>query len=59
MHPEELLILLTAICACALLAHRLRIASPIAFLLGGLALALAPGMPEIEINPESVFFVTE
>ncbi len=57
MHPSQLLILLTAICVCALLAHKLRVAPPIAFLLGGLALALVPDMPHVTIDPEHMMVI--
>lgn len=58
MHPTQLLILLTAICFCALLSHKLRVAPPIAFLLGGLALPLLmPGMPQLAINPEYMLLI--
>lgn len=57
IHPYQLLVILTAICACALIAHRLKLAPPIAFLLGGLGLALVPGLPHISINPEYMLVV--
>lgn len=57
MHPTTLLIILTAICLCALLAHRLKVAPPIAFLLGGLALALVPDMPKVHIDPEYMLLI--
>lgn len=48
----QLIIVLTAICLCALLAHRLKFAPAIAFLLGGVILALLPGFGTINIDPE-------
>lgn len=58
MHePSQLLIILTAICLCALLAHRLRVAGPIMFLLGGSLLALLPGMGHITISPEYMLVI--
>ncbi len=57
MQPSQLLIILTAICFCALVAHRLKLASPIAFLLGGIALAMLPGVPKVEINPEHMLLI--
>jgi Na+/H+ antiporter len=57
MQPSILLIILTAICVCALLAHRLKVAPPIAFLLGGLALALVPDMPKVHIDPEYMLLI--
>lgn len=52
MHPSDLLIILMAVCVCALLAHRLRVAPPIAFLLGGLVLGFVPQLPNVTIDPE-------
>ncbi len=57
MQPTLLLIILTAICVCALLAHRLKVAPPIAFLLGGLVLALVPDMPKVHIDPEYMLLI--
>ena len=57
MQPIPLLIILSAICFCALLSHRLRVAPPIAFLLGGLVLALVPGMPHITIDPDDMLLI--
>lgn len=58
MHATQLLIILTSICFCALLSHKLRVAPPIAFLLGGLALPfMAPDMPQIAINPEYMLLI--
>ena len=57
MEPTQLLIMFTAICFCAVLAHRFRVASPIAFLMGGVALALVPGMPQVTINPEYMLLI--
>lgn len=57
IQPFQLLVILTAICLCALLAHRLRLAPPIVFLLGGLALALVPGMPHVSIDPEYMLVI--
>lgn len=57
MEPSQLLILLTAICICALCAHRFRIATPIAFLIGGIVMALLPGMTPIRIKPEHMLVI--
>ncbi len=48
----QLLIILAGICFCALAANRLAVPAPIAFLLGGILLALLPGMPSVHIDPE-------
>lgn len=47
-----LIVMLSTICACALLAHRLKLAPPIVFLLGGIVLGLTPGTDHIIIDPE-------
>lgn len=53
----QLLIILTGVCLCALAANRLKLAPPIAFLLGGIALALVPGMPAVSIDPEYMLLI--
>ena len=57
MEPSLLLIILAAICFCALIAHRLKLAPPIAFLIGGTALALVPHMPHVVIDPEYMLLI--
>lgn len=57
MHPTQLLILFTAICFCALIAHRFRIAMPIILLLGGVAMALLTGTQLIHISPEHMLLI--
>lgn len=58
MHaPSQLLIILTTICLCALAAHRLKVAGPIMFLLGGALLALVPGMGHVTIDPEYMLVI--
>lgn len=57
MEPSLLLIILAAICLCALLAHRLKLAPPIAFLIGGAILALVPHMPHVKIDPEYMLLI--
>lgn len=47
--------MLLAVAALALLARRLHIPYPILFVIGGLVLALTPGVPRIQLNPELVF----
>jgi CPA1 family monovalent cation:H+ antiporter len=51
------LILLAVLAGIALLARRINVAPAILLLLGGMALALAPGMPSIELPPELVLLV--
>jgi CPA1 family monovalent cation:H+ antiporter len=47
--------MLLAVAALAWLARRLHIAYPILFVIGGLLLALIPGVPRVTLNPELVF----
>lgn len=47
--------MLLAVAALAWLARRLHIAYPILFVIGGLLLALVPGVPRVSLNPELVF----
>ena len=51
-----LLGLLTAVAAMLALAPTLRIPYPILLVLGGLAIGLVPGMPDLELEPELIFF---
>jgi monovalent cation/hydrogen antiporter len=52
-----LTVLLTAIVAGAMLAKRLRIPYPVVFVLGGLAVALIPGIPVVTLEPDLVFLL--
>src|SRR6516225_11781637 len=47
--------MLLAVAALALLARKLHIPYPILFVVGGLLLALIPGVPREHLNPELVF----
>ena len=47
--------ILIAVAALALLARRLHIPYSILFVIGGLLLGLAPGVPRVQLNPELVF----
>jgi Na+/H+ antiporter len=49
--------ILAAIVALALVAKRLRVPYPIVFVVGGLILALIPGVPTIELQPDLVFLL--
>src|ERR1700761_6143112 len=49
---ELVLLLLTAVIALELLARRLRMPPAAAFILGGIVLALIPGTPDIELDPD-------
>jgi monovalent cation/hydrogen antiporter len=51
------LILLLFVVAFALLARKLQTPYPIVLVIAGLVLSAIPGTPQIELNPELVFFV--
>lgn len=53
----QLLLILAGVCFCALIANRLKLAPPIAFLIGGILLALVPGMPAVSIDPEYMLLI--
>ena len=48
--------LLVAVAAMLALAPTLRIPFPILLVLGGLAIGLVPGMPDVDLNPKLIFF---
>ena len=50
------LVLLAAVASLLALAPTLRIPYPILLVLGGLAIGVVPGMPEVELEPELIFF---
>ena len=52
-----LFILLTAIVAIAAIAKRFELPYPIAFVIGGSALAFFPNLPTVRINPDWVFLL--
>src|SRR5271170_7041549 len=52
---ELVLGLLLAVAGLAVLARKLKIAYPILFVIGGLALSLIPGLPTLHLNPDLVF----
>ena len=49
--------LLVAVAVLALVARRLHVPYPIVLVIGGLALALAPGLPAVRLAPDVVFLV--
>src|SRR5215211_1305464 len=58
MNNAELLIgLLVAVAALAWLASRIGVAYPILLVLGGLGIALVPGLPRVQLQPELVFLL--
>jgi CPA1 family monovalent cation:H+ antiporter len=52
-----LTVLLAALVALALAAKKLRVPYPIVFVVGGLVLALIPGVPTVKLAPETVFLL--
>ena len=53
MATFEILLVLVAFCAAlAILAQRLKLPVAVLLVLGGMALALVPGLPAVELNPE-------
>src|SRR5438309_2721434 len=52
---EVVLGLLVAVAALALLARKLPVPYPILLVIGGLLLALIPGLPRVRLDPELVF----
>src|SRR5260370_42648043 len=53
--PEFILICLVAVGLLALAARKIRIPYPIPLTIGGLGLALVPGVPAIHLDPQLVF----
>ena len=49
--------LLLAVAALALLARKISVSYPILFVIGGLGLALIPGLPPIRLEPDLVFLI--
>jgi CPA1 family monovalent cation:H+ antiporter len=54
---ESILVLLLAAALLVRLADFGKIPAPIVLVLGGLAIALIPGLPEVELEPETIFLV--
>src|SRR6476469_9221078 len=52
---ELILICLVAVALLAIAARKIRVPYPILLTLGGLVLALVPGLPEIQLEPQLVF----
>ena len=52
---ETVLGLMVAVAVVAVLARRLQVPYPILLVIGGLGLALIPGLPRVRLNPELVF----
>src|SRR6266513_1638887 len=57
MHQAEIIVLLlAAVAALAVLAYKIALPYPIVLVLGGLALSFVPGLPEVRLNPDVVFY---
>ena len=54
---ELILVLLVVAAALAVVAQRLGIPYPILLVLGGLGLAFAPGLPDVNIDPQLVLLL--
>jgi CPA1 family monovalent cation:H+ antiporter len=54
---ESILVLLLAAALLVRLADLGKIPAPIVLVLGGLAIALVPGLPEVELDPDTIFLV--
>ena len=58
MHQfEVVLALLVAIVALGLVAQRLELPAPALFVLGGLGIALVPGLPQVAFEPHLIFTI--
>lgn len=53
----DLAVIVVAVLVCVSIANRLRIAYPILLVLGGIALGYIPGVPELHLPPQAVFFI--
>jgi CPA1 family monovalent cation:H+ antiporter len=54
---DEILVLLVAVAALALLARKIAIPYPILLVLGGLVLAMIPGLPKMHFEPDLIFLI--
>jgi monovalent cation/hydrogen antiporter len=54
---ESILVLLLAAALLVRLAEFGKIPAPIVLVLGGLAIALIPGLPEVELDPDTIFLI--
>src|SRR5437016_8373422 len=57
MHQAEIIVRLFALVAIlAVLACRVALPYPIVLVIGGLGLSFVPGLPEVKLNPDTVFY---
>src|SRR6478735_8055927 len=54
---ESILVLILAAALLVRLADFGKIPAPIVLVLGGLAIAFVPGLPEVELDPDTIFLV--
>jgi CPA1 family monovalent cation:H+ antiporter len=54
---EFLLVLLAATAALGVAAHRLNVPQPVLLVIGGAALAILPGLPPVQLDPDTVFLL--
>ncbi len=57
LESDLLLILLTSLVAIAVVAKRLSIPYPIAFVIGGVGLAFVPNLPPLQLDPNLIFLI--
>ena len=56
-HIESILILMLAAALLVRAADHVNVPAPIVLVLGGLAIAFLPGLPEVELDPDTIFLV--
>ena len=56
-HLPFLLALVAAIVLLEMLATRIRVAYPVLLVLGGLLLSFLPGLPQVRVDPNLIFFI--
>lgn len=57
MHQAEIIVLLFAVVGIlAVVAHKVTLPYPIVLVIGGLALSFVPHLPEVNLNPDVVFY---
>jgi Na+/H+ antiporter len=57
MHQAEIIVLLfAAVAVLAVVACKLRLPYPIVLVISGLALSFVPRLPEVKLNPDTVFY---
>ncbi|HKT40116.1 MAG TPA: cation:proton antiporter, partial [Ktedonobacterales bacterium] len=54
---EIMLLALALVVTFATLADRLRLPYPVMFLIGGILVAFAPGLPHVNLDPATIFLI--